>query len=69
VTLSARLPGNLEPDDWNVLLGVVGAIRESLPADESRDTAKVLQFVSDAINSHSAKLIENTSLQHGGDKE
>jgi len=67
VTLSARLPGGLEPEDWNVLLGVVGAIRESLPAQESQDTTKVLQFVSDAINSHSAKLIENGPLQHGRD--
>jgi len=57
VTLSTRLPGSLEPDDWSALLELLGAVRTALPGDD-RKPGEIAQFVKDAIRSHGAKLVE-----------
>jgi hypothetical protein len=57
VSLSARLPGNLEPDEWTAMLELLGAVRTALPGDD-RQPGEIADFVADAIRSHSAKLIE-----------
>lgn len=59
LTLSARLPGGLEPDDWQIALAVFGAIREALPDANKRQPGDVLNFVLDAIRQADAKLIES----------
>ena len=59
MSLSARLPGGLEADDWQMALAVFGAVREALPDANKRAPGEVLNFVLDAIRSHDAKLIEN----------
>jgi hypothetical protein len=59
VSLSARLPGNLEPDDWQLVTEVMGAIRQALPEANQRQPGEVMQFVLDAIRAHDAKLIES----------
>jgi Family of unknown function (DUF5681) len=59
VSLSARLPGGLESDDWEIMIGVCRAIKESLPEASGRKPAEVMQFVSEAIRAHSSKLIES----------
>ena len=66
VTLSARLPGNLEPDDWALLTDIIGAIRQTLPETASRQPGEVLQFVSDAIRAHSAPMIGASDTQTEG---
>jgi hypothetical protein len=35
LSLSARMPGNLEPDDWAAMLELLGAIRTQLPGDQA----------------------------------
>lgn len=61
LSLSARLPGNLEADDWALAMSVFSAIREALPDANSRQPAEVLNFVRDAIHAASAKTIEGKS--------
>ena len=60
VTLQARLPGNLDPSDWQLVMEILGAVRQSLPDANSRAPGEVMNFVLDAINAHSAPLIEDS---------
>jgi len=56
VSLSARMPGNLESEDWNALLELLTAVKEALPGDE-RKPGEIAQLVTDALRLHSAKPI------------
>jgi hypothetical protein len=58
VSLSARLPGNLEADDWQIVMAVMEAVRTALPDANKRSPAEVLQFTLDAIRAADAKLID-----------
>src|SRR5262245_5977599 len=49
VSLQARLPGGLEPDDWSIALSVFEAIKTALPDANKRQPAEVLNFVLEAI--------------------
>jgi hypothetical protein len=57
VSLSARMPGNLEPDDWAAMLELLSAIKTQLP-DDGRKPGEVAALVTEALRLHSAKLIE-----------
>jgi hypothetical protein len=61
VSLSARLPGGLEPDDWAIAVSVFQAIKDALPSANQRQPGEVMQFVLDAIRQADAKLIESES--------
>jgi hypothetical protein len=61
LTLSARLPGDLNPDDWQIALALFGAIKDALPNANQRPPGEVMQYVLDAIRTHDAKLIEPES--------
>lgn len=58
VSVSARVPGGLEPDDWQLMLGVLEAVKVALPDAGSRSPGQVLDFVLDAIRAADAKVIE-----------
>ena len=64
LTLQTRLPGNLEPAQWEAMLALLEGIREALPGDQ-RGPQEITDFVAAAIRSHSAKLIE-VDGQDGG---
>ena len=55
VSLSARVPGNLEPDDWSIALATFEAIKRALPDASERSPGQVLDFVLDAIRQGDAK--------------
>ena len=59
VSLSARMPGNLEPDDWQALLELLGAVRVALPGDQ-RKPGEIAQLVTEALRLHSAKVVDAT---------
>lgn len=59
VTLSGRLPGVLEPEDWQLAMSVFQAIKETMPEAEQQQPASVLKFVRAAIRAASAKVVEN----------
>ena len=64
VTLQARLPGNLSPDDWQLAVSVLDAVRTALPDANHRPPAEVLSFVLDAIRAHDATIVSTTQVRH-----
>jgi hypothetical protein len=58
LTIGARLPGNLEPDDWAVLNEVLGAVKQAMPDANGRAPGDVMSFVLDAVRAHDARVIE-----------
>jgi len=58
LTLEARTPGGLDADDWALALEVFRAIKDTLPNATDRQPGEVLEFVSKAIRTANAKLIE-----------
>jgi hypothetical protein len=61
LTVAQRLPGNLEGEDWELMLSVCAAIKQALPSANQRQPSEVLNFVLDAIRQADAKLIEGES--------
>jgi len=59
LTISERLPGGLDADDWQLTMEVLQAIRQALPDASDRKPGEVLSFVLDAIRAHNAKAIES----------
>lgn len=59
LTVAQRLPGNLEGEDWELMLSVCAAIKQALPEANQRQPGEVLNFVRDAIHAASAKTIED----------
>jgi len=57
LTLEARLPGNLDPENWSIVLEVMGAVKRALPDANQRPPAEVLNYVLDALRAHDAKAI------------
>jgi hypothetical protein len=57
VSLIGRLPGGLEPDDWQLMLGCLDAIRTAMPDASKRPAGEVMAFVLDALRAHDAKVI------------
>jgi hypothetical protein len=60
LTLTARLPGNLEPDDWQATMEVLQAIKMALPDAADRPPGEVMTFVLEAIRAHNAVEIGNS---------
>lgn len=58
LTLTARLPGNLEPDEWQLACEVFGAVKQALPNAGERGPGDVLEFVLQAIREKSAQRSE-----------
>ena len=56
LTVAQRLPGNLEGEDWELMLSVCAAIKQALPEANQRQPGEVMQFVLDAIRAADAKL-------------
>jgi hypothetical protein len=54
VSLSARMPGGLEPDDWQATMEVLQAVKTALPDANDRQPGEVMLFVLDAIRAHNA---------------
>jgi hypothetical protein len=59
LSLTARLPGGLDPDDWQIALAVFQAVRDALPDASKRPPGEVMAFVLEAIRAHDAKLVES----------
>jgi hypothetical protein len=63
LTVSQRVPGGLEADEWAIALEVFQAVRAGLPEADKRQPGEVLNFVLDAIRAHDAKLIETSDTE------
>jgi hypothetical protein len=58
VSLTARLPGDLDASDWGLMIEVLGAIKQCVPDASARSPGEVMRFVLGAIRSVNAKQIE-----------
>jgi hypothetical protein len=58
LTLEQRLPGDLDPQDWSIIMDVMSAVKQALPDANSRSPADVMNFVLEAIRAASAKTID-----------
>jgi hypothetical protein len=65
LTIGQRLPGGLEPDDWALVMEIMGAIKQTLPDAGSQPPGQVLEFVASAIRAHSSPLIDNCPENDG----
>jgi hypothetical protein len=52
VTLQQKLPGGLQPDDWQLALAVFQAVKDALPDTNQRQPTEVMEFVLQAIRAH-----------------
>jgi hypothetical protein len=54
ISISARTPGDLAPDDWGAMLELLAAIKAQLPGDDRKPGA-IAELVTEALRLHSAK--------------
>jgi hypothetical protein len=59
LTISERLPGGLDADDWQLTMEILQATRQALPDASERKPGEVLSFVLEAIRAHNAKAIDS----------
>jgi hypothetical protein len=58
VSITERTLGGLDPDDWQLLLSMLEAVRAAMPDAGQRSPAAVLEFVLEAIRMANAPTIE-----------
>ena len=58
IALQASLPGQLNPNDWQLLIEMMSAIKAALPDAGNRQPGEVLQLVTDAVRMANAPTIE-----------
>src|SRR5262249_7872002 len=57
LTVEQQLPGNLSPDDWNLMLEIVDAVKQAVPDASNRPPGAVLEHVPDALRQADAKAL------------
>ena len=57
LSINARLPGGMDPDDWQLVTEVMGAIKQSIPDANTRQPGEVLEHTLAALRSYSAKPV------------
>jgi hypothetical protein len=63
VSLQTRMPGGLEPDDWQAIVELLSAVKAALPNDQ-RKPGEIAELVIEALRSHQAPMIDATRLEH-----
>ena len=58
LSVVAKLPGNLEPEDWSIVCEVISAVKASIPDAGDRPPGEVMEHVLTALRAHEAPLIE-----------
>jgi hypothetical protein len=58
VSLTARLPANLDATDWQMLIETLDAIKQCLPDAGQRQPGEVMRYVLEAIRVANAPTIE-----------
>ena len=58
VSITERTPGGLDPDDWQLLLSMLEAVRAAMPDAGQRQPGEVMQLVTEAIRMANAPTIE-----------
>jgi hypothetical protein len=70
VTLSARLPGNLDPEDYSTFQELLQAAKQVIPDVNSRRPGDIANLMIDALRSHlSTALVDTTNSAPEGQTE
>ena len=59
VNVQQQTPGNLEPDEWRVLVDLVRLIRASAPEGANALPSDIAPAIEETVRAHFAKTIEN----------
>ena len=59
VNVQQQTPGNLEPDEWRVLVDLVRLIRASAPEGANALPSDIAPALEETVRAHFAKPIEN----------
>ena len=59
LTISERLPGGLDAEDWQLTMEILRATRQAVPDASDRKPGEVLSFVLEAIRAHNAKAVDS----------
>ena len=57
LSINAKLPGGMDPDDWQLVTEVMGAIKQSIPDANTRQPGEVLEHTLAALRAYSAKPV------------
>jgi Family of unknown function (DUF5681) len=58
LSIEQNNPGNLDPEDWAIVMELLQAVKQVIPNIDSRKPGEVLAFTLDAIRAHSAKVVD-----------
>jgi hypothetical protein len=59
VSVQQQTPGNLDPDEWRVLVDLVRLIKASAPEGSHALPSEIAPAIEETVRSHFAKPIEN----------
>jgi Family of unknown function (DUF5681) len=59
LSIEQNNPGNLDPEDWAIVMELLQAVKQVIPNIDSRKPGEVLAFTLDAIRAHSAKVVDS----------
>jgi hypothetical protein len=60
VTVEQQLPGNLSPVDWNLMLEIVDAVKQTIPDASNRPPGAVLEHVLDALRQAETRTLKSS---------
>jgi hypothetical protein len=58
LTVEHKAPGNMDPDDWQIMLELVELIKGSMPEGATAMPAEIRDTIEHALRSSAAKTIE-----------
>lgn|SRR5262249_38769574 len=58
ISLEQRLPGNLDPADWAIVMAMLEAVKQGIPNANEMEPQAVLTHTLNALRAYDAKVIE-----------
>jgi hypothetical protein len=64
VTLQARLPGGLSPEDWQLVTEIMSAVKTAIPDAGNQQPGAVLEHTLAALRAYDATIVSTTQVRH-----
>ena len=58
ISVESRTPGNLDPDEWRVLVDLVRLIKSSAPEGAKALPTEIVPAIEETVRAHFAKLVD-----------
>src|SRR5262249_18090049 len=59
LSFEARMPGNLSPEDWHLMMEILEAVRQAVPGANEKPAGEILRLTLNALRAHTAKTIDS----------